>query len=836
MWLKSAAFGIWLGVISTAIAAEKVTETDYSTPAWTDCRQNSDVDRRLAGCTLLLAQKPGLSSTDRASVLERRGMANVEKLRLSEAQNDFSGALSSYTAAIKAGGDDSVLQARGNLYVNHGEFAKAADDFDRALVVARARHAENYILKDIKFYLAVAQTLAGNMTTCKEEGSRVYIQIAACTDLQDKVKLNASASAAILAWRGSARAISGDIDGGIRDLAKSIELEPGNADYLTRLGDIQAEAGNFAKAASVYSQSLNLQSGTEQTDPNKSLQRMLTLRWRGIMYFYLGSEDLAIQDFKQNKADNYADLLLGFVYLHQGRIDDALEEFAKFPSATPSATKNLLPDDMHDGLIERARLYAQKGQYGLALAELNKIVPAIESRDFLDLRAAIYEKMGMSDQVQADRQRAALLPLKSSDTILIIHKIRTLLLRGEVREANEYFNNNFDPSAALVYSGDALTRSLKWYGDFARAILLKREEGASSPPQVSTDPKVRFQISPELADAFSGPQVTINGSIFHAELDSTHRTVSLLGPPDSVHSGLNFVESGLRSLQLWREDWKLENFDRPYKSSYAIVVAIDKYNRPNDPAGPTPYVALPNMVAGATDLVSTLVDVGFPRENITTLFNEDATSGKFEHAMEDFWQGAAHDNAGRLLIYFGGHGDSDDHGNGFLVTYNFDAKRPTLTSFRMADFVGRQFSNISAHHVLVLLDSCDAGMAIPGMHTMDEKTDADWMKRFATRVELSQDLKEQARALLVAGTGKDQAVDDGGGIFTQAVIDGLKGGADYMKENVIEFGELSSYVKHKVRVRAAAMGKEQVPSAFTGDAFGRGTFLFPLPAKAIVPK
>jgi hypothetical protein len=269
----------------------------------------------------------------------------------------------------------------------------------------------------------------------------------------------------------------------------------------------------------------------------------------------------------------------------------------------------------------------------------------------------------------------------------------------------------------------------------------------------------------------------------------------------------------------------------PYKSSYAIIAAIDKYDRPGDKRGPTPYDASPNMVAGAKKLRETLEWIGFPHDNIEALYDEEATSENIEKAMRTFWQGAEHGDAGRLLIYFGGHGDTDEYGSGFLVTYDFDPKKPKLTSIPMSEFVSTQFRGIDAHHVLVAIDSCSSGLAIPGMRTLGEKNDEDWLNHFATLAEIDDDLKYRARQLLVAGTGKDQAIDDDGGIFTEALTNGLKGGADLMHEGVIDFGELAFYVRREVRSCARAMHKEQVPSAFTGDAFGRGSYLFLLPAR-----
>ncbi len=57
-------------------------------------------------------------------------------------------------------------------------------------------------------------------------------------------------------------------------------------------------------------------------------------------------------------------------------------------------------------------------------------------------------------------------------------------------------------------------------------------------------------------------------------------------------------------------------------------------------------------------------------------------------------------------------------GRGYLVTYDYDPQRPTTTSFLMSDIVGRHFPHVEARHMLVALDSCSSGLAIPGFQTL----------------------------------------------------------------------------------------------------------------------
>jgi uncharacterized caspase-like protein len=234
------------------------------------------------------------------------------------------------------------------------------------------------------------------------------------------------------------------------------------------------------------------------------------------------------------------------------------------------------------------------------------------------------------------------------------------------------------------------------------------------------------------------------------------------------------------------------------------------------------------MVENAQRLYDVLIGLGFPADHIRTFYNQAATQQNLNATLSEFWEGGRFEGASRLFFYFGGHGDGRE-GNGFLVTYDFDPKRPTITGFLMRDFAGRHFPLIKAHHFLVAIDSCSAGLALPGMQTLGEGSTN--RSSLISLAEIRADVKEPARNLLVAGTGASLAIADpnSGGIFTDVLIEGLKGNADPYKSGVIPFGDLLRYVRHEVIGRTAAMGVEQVPSGFRATEYGHGEVVFQLP-------
>jgi hypothetical protein len=163
----------------------------------------------------------------------------------------------------------------------------------------------------------------------------------------------------------------------------------------------------------------------------------------------------------------------------------------------------------------------------------------------------------------------------------------------------------------------------------------------------------------------SSGTVKINGIDVAASVDSANGTISLGNTNQSIfRQGLNLIEMSQQKFFYWREQDRLSAFQIPYKMSYAVLVAIDDYDRMKDPhhRGRTGYHELSGMVDRSKELRDALVNVGFPNENIISLYDEKATSNNIEEILRKFWKGGVYDKADRVFIYFGGHGEVMEQG------------------------------------------------------------------------------------------------------------------------------------------------------------------------------
>jgi Caspase domain len=376
-----------------------------------------------------------------------------------------------------------------------------------------------------------------------------------------------------------------------------------------------------------------------------------------------------------------------------------------------------------------------------------------------------------------------------------------------------------------VYDIPLLIKSSTILSEIFSAALNSEKPPATSGSEDS-ETAIKFIEEPPRELTQSG-ELDLNGTTYHVlGYDSSTRTVRLNGKKINLRPGINTLGTVGQAITYWWEKQRLQLFNNPYPENYAVIVAIDDYDRRNDKKrrGPTGFRSLGTMLSNAEALKDTLIKQGFESDHIFTLFDEEATSENIEMLLTEFWTGGKYADASRLVVYLGGHGGVDD-GNGFFVTYDYDPSRPSTHSILMSDFVGRQFSQIKAHHVFVAIDACNAGLAIPGAKTQGGSTDAE---KFAVLANIRAAVSDPARDLLVAGTSDQSAVEEEktGGLFTEALLDGLKGAADKSKTGVINFTELGDYVRSMVIARAAEYGVKQEPVPFPATRFGNGQVLF----------
>lgn len=210
------------------------------------------------------------------------------------------------------------------------------------------------------------------------------------------------------------------------------------------------------------------------------------------------------------------------------------------------------------------------------------------------------------------------------------------------------------------------------------------------------------------------------------------------------------------------------------------------------------------------------------RYGFTVFTIEDSDNVALMEAINDLYEVVGEND--NLLLFYAGHGNRLTTGNkevGYWLPSN--ASPPPRDTFWVSnEFVSGHLSRLKAKRVLVVSDSCYAGLLSgePSFLLM-----GDGAPRYDNNEFLAFKLAKRSRLLLASGG--DRPVLDGGGsghsVFARAFLDELENNAGLMAAP-----DLYLRVKSRVETTAAKMDFEQKPDFKTIKAAGHevGDFFF----------
>jgi uncharacterized caspase-like protein len=144
------------------------------------------------------------------------------------------------------------------------------------------------------------------------------------------------------------------------------------------------------------------------------------------------------------------------------------------------------------------------------------------------------------------------------------------------------------------------------------------------------------------------------------------------------------------------------------------------------------------------------------------------------------------------IVSFSGHGAKDNEGSFYLAPVDVEANDLLSTGVE-GDKVKKALAGIPGR-LLLLLDACHAG-----------SVDGDKRKAIGGLTDdLVRDLVTDDYGVIVlcSSMGREFSLEDekvGHGFFTQALLEGLSGKADYNQDGVIYLHELDTYVTERVK-------------------------------------
>jgi uncharacterized caspase-like protein len=189
---------------------------------------------------------------------------------------------------------------------------------------------------------------------------------------------------------------------------------------------------------------------------------------------------------------------------------------------------------------------------------------------------------------------------------------------------------------------------------------------------------------------------------------------------------------------------------------------------------------------------------------VTLLLDAKATGANIKKALFEWLAQAIEEDT--VTIYFAGHGSpqSPDHPeNLFLLPYDTQYDSVPTTGFPMWDIETALKRFIKARKVIVITDACHAG----GVgQAFDVARRAGRGLNVVPMASTLQNLSKISEGVCIISASDDNQMSQEGaqwggghGVFTFHLLEGLKGMADYNKDNLVTLGELIPFLSEQIR-------------------------------------
>jgi WD40 repeat protein len=145
------------------------------------------------------------------------------------------------------------------------------------------------------------------------------------------------------------------------------------------------------------------------------------------------------------------------------------------------------------------------------------------------------------------------------------------------------------------------------------------------------------------------------------------------------------------------------------------------------------------------------------------------------------------------VIFFSGHGERDETGSLYLLPSNVDKSSALiLTAVQDAQIMGI-LQGIPGR-VLLLLDACHAGVLGGDRRKSTSAITDDFVRDLTT--------DDYGIVVMASSMGREFSIENSeeqSGLFTQAIVEGLQGRADFNGDGHVYFNELDTYVSDRVK-------------------------------------
>jgi uncharacterized caspase-like protein len=239
---------------------------------------------------------------------------------------------------------------------------------------------------------------------------------------------------------------------------------------------------------------------------------------------------------------------------------------------------------------------------------------------------------------------------------------------------------------------------------------------------------------------------------------------------------------------------------------YVLAVGVSKYQDADVNLG---YAHLD--AAAIADTFQTMEGQIFGKVLIRKLLNEEATLVNIKTAIGWLEQEATQKDV--ILIFFSSHGALDNKGNLYILPTDFNGYNLFATALNIKDLT--EGMSAAPCKKLILLDACHSG-----------QSGADLMSfASAKAVDIDRVVNEIAETepgitVMTSSSGREFSYETDEwqhGAFTKAMLEGLRGYADYNRDNIISLAELNLFVTERVKLLTYGKQHPFTPINLFGD-------------------
>jgi hypothetical protein len=245
---------------------------------------------------------------------------------------------------------------------------------------------------------------------------------------------------------------------------------------------------------------------------------------------------------------------------------------------------------------------------------------------------------------------------------------------------------------------------------------------------------------------------------------------------------------------------------------FALVVGVSRYKFHEGGLNDLQYAD-----ADGRSIVEFLeLQQGFQVADVSFMENEQATVEGVRAALKLFLPQAGDNDLVFLFIASHGAPDPFDPKNLYLLLHDTKVADMPHTALNMSELRELFAQHVVAKRVVMFIDAChSAGVAGTKLVTgrQLERLENNVFNLYASTL-----YREAGRAVLTSSDVNEISEEGakwggGHGVFTWALLEGLRGGADQNRDRVITAGELFDYVSDRVRVET---NSRQNPRALPG--------------------